>query len=119
VPRAAVRRRHRACTGRDRRGRAARATVERTADALCAEGFDEDAFALLVERGLYERAADLLVAIAERYARRGQAQLLLRATSRLPAALADARPWLCFWSVEWDFSVYRTPGRKRFRIVLA
>jgi len=74
------------------------ALAERTAEALCAEGFDEDAFALLVERGLFERAADLLVAIAERYARRGQAQLLLRAASRLPAALADARPWLCFWS---------------------
>ena len=70
----------------------------RTADALGAEGFDEDAFGLLVDRGLFERAADLLVTIAERYARRGQAQLLLRATGRLPSELADARPWLCFWS---------------------
>jgi DNA-binding SARP family transcriptional activator len=74
------------------------ALAERTAEALTAEGFDEDAFGLLVERALFERAADLLVGIAERYARRGQAQLLLRAASRLPAALADARPWLCFWS---------------------
>ncbi len=74
------------------------ALAERTAEALCEEGFDEDAFALLVDRALFDRAADLLVLIAERYARRGQAQLLLRATARLPAALADARPWLCFWS---------------------
>jgi ATP/maltotriose-dependent transcriptional regulator MalT/DNA-binding SARP family transcriptional activator len=74
------------------------ALAEQTAEALAREGFDEDAFVLLADRGLAERAADLLVSIAERYARHGQAQLLLRAAARLPAALADARPWLCFWS---------------------
>jgi DNA-binding SARP family transcriptional activator len=104
------------------------ASAERTADALAANGFDEDAFALLAERGaderagppqalapsrgggggprsgqlrgrlLTERAADLLERIAERYARRGQAELLMRANARLPAGVAETRPWLCFWA---------------------
>ncbi|MGE5170404.1 MAG: BTAD domain-containing putative transcriptional regulator [Rudaea sp.] len=74
------------------------AWAERTAEALAAAGFDEDAFALLVDRAAYERAADLLERIAERYARRSQAELLMRAAARLPATVADTRPWLCFWA---------------------
>ena len=83
----------------DRIGNAAvEALAARTADALQAEGFDEDAFELLVARGDFEGAADVLERIVERYARRGNAELAARTLGCLPASVIDARPWLCFWA---------------------
>jgi DNA-binding SARP family transcriptional activator len=70
----------------------------RTASALEAEGFDEEAFALLAGHGRYERAAAVLERVVERYARRGQAELAARALASLPSDVAQARPWLCFWA---------------------
>jgi DNA-binding SARP family transcriptional activator len=71
-----------------------------TATALAANGYEDEAFALLVEHGEPTRAAELLVTIAPRHARTGQAALLLRALDALPAATLDAHPWLPFWAGE-------------------
>jgi ATP/maltotriose-dependent transcriptional regulator MalT/DNA-binding SARP family transcriptional activator len=76
----------------------ARAAAERTADVLQASGFDEDAFALLAGHAAFARAAQVLEPIAERYARRGQGELVMRALARLPEDAVAARPWLCFWA---------------------
>jgi LuxR family maltose regulon positive regulatory protein len=69
-----------------------------TAELLLTHGYDEDAFSLLVERKAQARAAEVLEALAQRYARTSQAALLSRALASLPAELVDGRPWLCFWA---------------------
>jgi DNA-binding SARP family transcriptional activator len=69
-----------------------------TAAALQRYGAHEDAFALLVERASPEAAAAVLEALAEQYARSGQAALLARALARLQTSVAEHKPWLCYWA---------------------
>jgi len=86
----------------------------RTAGVLEAQGLDEDAFSLLVDCGANEHAADLLERMAERYARRRQADLLSRAFSRMPESVVDARPWLCFWAGQSLLGVDEESARRWF-----
>jgi LuxR family transcriptional regulator, maltose regulon positive regulatory protein len=69
-----------------------------TAEQLLKHGYDEDAFSLLIERNAHTRAAEVLEALAPRYARASQAALLSHGLTQLPAALVNTKPWLCFWA---------------------
>ncbi len=69
-----------------------------TAEQLLKHGHEEDAFSLFVERNALARAAEVLEALAPRYARASQAALLSRGLTKLPDALVSGKPWLCFWA---------------------
>src|SRR5437763_2078874 len=86
----------------------------RTATVLQAQGFDDDAFALLIDCGAFEAAADLFERMAEGYARRRQSDLLSRAISRIPDAALDARPWLCFRAVQSRLGIDEESARRWF-----
>ena len=72
--------------------------AQRTATTLLANGQCEAAFSLLVDIGLTARAIDVLQQLAERYAARGQTDLLLNALAKVPTAEVHRNAWLCFWT---------------------
>ncbi|MEP6941433.1 MAG: BTAD domain-containing putative transcriptional regulator [Betaproteobacteria bacterium] len=90
------------------------AQASRTADALLAHGFIEDAFSLLVERKLFDRAAGVLESLAPRYTRAGQALLLASSTNALPEHLIAARPWVCFWTGQALLAIDEEQARRWF-----
>lgn len=75
-----------------------RALAHRTAATLIANDQPEAAFALLIGVGLTARAIEVLQQLSERYARRGQTDLLLSALAKVPRVDVDNNPWLCFWT---------------------
>ena len=99
---------------RERLGAGAHAWTIRTAQVLEREGFTEDAFGLFADCAAFEHAADLLEALAERYARRRQVDLLQRSFERIPAPIVDARPWLCFWAGQAMLGVDEESARRWF-----
>ncbi len=86
----------------------------RTAAALEAHGFPEDALALHVERGAHDAAARVLATLAPQYARAGQSALLEAAIARLPDAVQDRSPWLSFWMGQALLGVDEESARGRF-----
>src|SRR5688572_3779755 len=72
--------------------------AERTAAILAASDQAEHAFGVLVEIGSTERALDVVRQLAERYAARGQVDLLMSSIAKLPASAVQRGAWLCFWT---------------------
>lgn len=72
--------------------------AERTAAILAASDQAEHAFGVLVEIGSTERALDVVRQLAERYAARGQVDLLMSSIAKLPASAVQRDAWLCFWT---------------------
>ena len=72
--------------------------AQRTAATLIANDQSEAAFALLIDVGLTARAIEVLQQLSERYAGRGQTDLLLSALAKVPTVEAHNNPWLCFWT---------------------
>jgi ATP/maltotriose-dependent transcriptional regulator MalT/DNA-binding SARP family transcriptional activator len=72
--------------------------TERCAQVLQANALLEDAYALWLELGQIDTAVAVLTALAQRYARAGQAGLLLAAIDQLPAGRAEAEPQIALWT---------------------
>jgi ATP/maltotriose-dependent transcriptional regulator MalT/DNA-binding SARP family transcriptional activator len=72
--------------------------TERCAQVLQANALFEESYTLWLELGNVDAALTVLTALAQRYARAGQAGLLLAAIEKVPAARVEAEPEIALWT---------------------
>jgi LuxR family maltose regulon positive regulatory protein len=92
----------------------ARALAELTATILVDNDQREAAFELLIEVESRARAISLLEELAERYAARGHADLLLSSNAKLPPEDIGGNAWVCFWTGQALLAVNEEEARKWF-----
>jgi LuxR family maltose regulon positive regulatory protein len=93
--------------------------TERCAQALQANALLEDAFTLWLELGNIDAALTVLTALAQRYARAGQAGLLLAAIEKLPAGRIEAEPEIALWTALAVTAIDEWQARKWSEIAYA
>ncbi len=89
----------------------------RTAELLDAAGHTADAVHLHADAAQWEAAAALILREAPELLRQGRWQTVVDWTDRLPAAVAQSRPWLLFWGGKALVPI--DPARARSRLEAA